>query len=122
MSYHLFLDDIRTAPYEHWITVRSYEEFCEYITENGVPAGISFDHDLGGEGRYAKTGYDCAKWLVKQDMNDKIDIAGMKWSVHSANPVGATNIRKYLTNYFEKKGEKDDSISEGAESLSEEIP
>jgi len=106
MSYHLFLDDIRESPYEHWVTVRSYEEFCDYITEHGVPLGISFDHDLGGTGRYSKTGYDCAKWLVKQDMDKKLDITDLTWCVHSANPVGATNIRKYLSKYFEKKNEE----------------
>lgn len=103
MSYNLFLDDIRDAPYETWITVRSYDEFCLYITEHGVPLGISFDHDLGGK----KTGYDCAKWLVKQDMDKKLDITTMKWSVHSANPVGASNIRKYLKNYLETKNNEE---------------
>lgn len=106
MSYNLFLDDIRSAPYEEWITVRSFEEFCEYITEHGVPLSISFDHDLGGSGKNSKTGYDCAKWLVKQDMDKKIDISELVWSVHSMNTVGSLNIKKYLTNYLEKKKEK----------------
>jgi hypothetical protein len=103
MSYNLFLDDVRKAPYETWITVSSYIEFCEYITEHGVPLGISFDHDLGGKGRNPKTGYDCVKWLVGEDLDGRLSIEGMEWSVHSMNPVGARNIRKYLTNYIEAK-------------------
>ena len=58
---YLFLDDVRqvmdTFHYtkhpvyteDNWDVVRNYNEFCNYIQDNGVPALISFDHDLGGE-------------------------------------------------------------------------
>ena len=59
MSYNLFLDDIR-HPYDCisympspgiyskylWKTVRNYDEFVSFITQNGLPDLISFDHDL----------------------------------------------------------------------------
>jgi hypothetical protein len=103
----LFLDDIRPAPDSSWAVVRSYETFCDYIRENGVPDFISFDHDLAdehypwndpgfAEGKldYAnyreKTGYDCVKWLLDNGYKLK------EWRVHSMNAVGATNIRNLI--------------------------
>ena len=56
----LYLDDLRPIP-EGFDGVRSFEEFVGYVTANGLPDYISFDHDLGEE----KSGYDCAKWLVE---------------------------------------------------------
>ena len=58
---YLFLDDVRqvmdTFHYtkhpvyteDNWDVVRNYNEFCNYIQDNGVPALISFDHDLADE-------------------------------------------------------------------------
>ena len=55
----LFLDDIRMPKdvYEYikndiylslnWDMVRTYNDFVQYITDNGLPNIISFDHDLG---------------------------------------------------------------------------
>ena len=55
----LWLDDVRN-PFEndwlnfspigknvevHW--VKSYDEFIKWITDNGVPDAVCFDHDLG---------------------------------------------------------------------------
>ena len=93
----IWLDDIRDpfGDYSEWVQkyapdfdgviiwVKSYCEFTQWITDNGLPYKISFDHDLADE-HYApkehwdekyndwassqnfveKTGYDCAKWLV----------------------------------------------------------
>ncbi|GAB3824380.1 cyclic-phosphate processing receiver domain-containing protein [Hymenobacter jeollabukensis] len=39
------------------------------------------------------SGYDCAKWLVEQELLVE------RFNVHSANPVGAANIRGLLENY-----------------------
>jgi hypothetical protein len=58
-TYNLFLDDIR-HPYDciiymsspgiyskyDWETVRNHDEFVAFITKNGLPDLISFDHDL----------------------------------------------------------------------------
>lgn len=50
----LFLDDVRTvsmvypnASDDEFDVVRSYQEFVEYIMDNGLPDYISFDNDLG---------------------------------------------------------------------------
>lgn len=100
--------------------VRSYEEFVEWINKFGLPDVVSFDHDLSDQhyapqeywGDYEKskayqeaqtytekTGADCAKFLIQFCMDNNRDLP--VWYVHSANPVGADNIRAWLTN-FEK--------------------
>ena len=89
---NLYLDDLRPIP-EGFDGVRSFDEFVSYITENGLPDYISFDHDLG-EG---KSGYDCAKWLVDYCLDHKLDMPG--FSVHSQNPVGRENIEGLLVSY-----------------------
>lgn len=99
--YKLYLDDIRTPRGSGWLVVRSFEEFVATIERLGVPAEISFDHDLGwDEARNCerKSGYDCAKWLVEQELLVE------HFNVHSANPVGAENIRALLGNYARFRG------------------
>lgn len=106
--YKLYLDDIRTPNSSEWVIVRSYGEFVDTITRLGMPTEISFDHDLAdihcsnskeSFSYHEKTGMDCAKWLCEYCMDNSLPLP--KWNVHSANPVGADNIRHYLTN-FEK--------------------
>lgn len=119
MKQILWLDDIRNpfinlekkVPTEDGslVWVRSYDEFTYWITTYGLPDIISFDHDLADE-HYdynkersdndlyiEKTGMDCAKWLVSYCMlhNQPMPIT----YVHSANPVGADNIRYLINNY-----------------------
>jgi len=117
----LFLDDTRHAPDFTWDVVRSYDEFVAYITKNGMPDIISFDHDLAFEHypfndssfgyceppreipyhRYTeKTGYDCAKWLCENGLKPK------QWLVHSMNPTGKANIIQLLSNPRNFNGEK----------------
>ena len=123
----LFLDDIRNPKdgiglvpsnlnqfyWENdWDIVRSYDEFVSYITKNGLPDFISFDHDLADE-HYVhymelqkrhlegslpteKTGFECAKWLVDFCLDNGFQIPNT--IVHSANPVGKKNIETYLLN------------------------
>lgn len=79
---------------ENLIWVKSYDEFINQIKENGLPDGICFDHDLGDQ---EKTGYDCAKWLVKYCLERYLPLP--KWNIQSANPVGKENIRSLLQNY-----------------------
>ena len=126
MYYNLFLDDIRQVrdcnswielPLVSWIIVRSYKEFTDYITKNGLPLRISYDHDLGDDsygvnweeaerdGNYTKlnaslkekSGYDCAKWLVNYCLDNNLEIP--EYYVHSLNPVGKLNIESLLENF-----------------------
>jgi len=120
--YKLYLDDIREPKqsYRHmqdtiylqtdWVVVRTYQEFCDVPRERGLPLLVSFDHDLGDKA-YAsvgmsaedmknlgeKTGYDCAKFLCEYCMDSSQPLP--PYLVHSWNPVGADNIRKYLESF-----------------------
>jgi hypothetical protein len=125
----LWLDDVRN-PFENdgeWlifapiranevIWVKNYDEFVGWITDNGLPDGIAFDHDLADE-HYApeahwdenyqdwansqnfkeKTGMDCAKWLVEYCIDN--DTLLPLFSSQSANPPGRENIIRLLTNF-----------------------
>lgn len=102
MSYKLFLDDERMPvnPAE-WIIVRSFEEACKYVIDNGFPYYVSFDHDLGTD----KTGYDFAKFLIECDLNKNWldNCPNFDYFVHSQNPVGKSNIVNLLDNYLKKR-------------------
>lgn len=118
----IYLDDIRFPHMgNHWIILRSYNDFVDWIQKNGLPDEISFDHDLASEhyddyladenwfktkeeiielmydSYTEKTGYDAARWLC--DYCEKSGKPLPKCYVHSANPVGAENILKYINNY-----------------------
>jgi hypothetical protein len=116
MTHYIYLDDVRTPVDPKWIVVRSYEEFINKINELGFEniKVVSLDHDLGPESMNyffehtsktgivdynkfnEKTGYDCAKWLVENWLNGKPTFEVL---VHSANPIGSTNIMGYINNY-----------------------
>jgi len=109
----LWLDDSRDPFEDDWLNfspigkdvivkwVKSYNEFVDWITFNGLPEGICFDHDLGDvneKNKFEKTGYDCAKWLVDYcEINNK---SIPPYSIQSANTVGKENIDKYFKNYI----------------------
>ena len=108
MSYLLFLDDVREPNWVYpsedtsqWIVCRSFDEAVAVMEDLGCPRRISFDHDLGED---TPTGYDLAHWLVNRDMDAPFFPQEMIVQVHSANVVGAENIRTLLTNYLQQKG------------------
>ena len=116
-----FIDEEKRVPIgnDKWNInwVLNYEQFVQWIEIYGLPDAISFDHDLAdehytpeyfwddyeeskkfqewrGKTYQEKTGMDCAKWLVDYCMDNKVELP--KFYVHSANPVGADNIRGLL--------------------------
>lgn len=123
----LWLDDCRDPNTDDWLVfspigrtvdvhwVKSYAEFVNWITQNGLPEGICFDHDLGKEfeinllkkgaskklarqlKQEEKTGYDAAKWLVDYCMQHSLNLP--LYNIQSANPVGKENISSYLENF-----------------------
>ena len=130
----LWLDDLRNPNLGDWLLqyapeyvydggdivwVKNYNDFVDWITKNGLPDMVSFDHDLGEDiamdlvskgvnkkkarlqKRESMSGYDAAKWLVNYSIDNDIDLPMFR--VHSANPVGAENIRKLLTNYIKSR-------------------
>lgn len=131
MKRALYLDDVRTPTtplpgYEPWEVVRNYDEFVAWITANGIPDMISFDHDLAEEHMndyyeqvaqqgfqhpsydlfQEKTGLNCADWLITycQDNN----VPPKKCCVHSHNPVGAANIQSLINGYKKHIGHEQD--------------
>ncbi len=114
IKHWLVFSPVRGTYEVHW--VKDYKEFTDWITENGLPTGICFDHDLSdfqalqsghpelmddvSWPETEKTGMDCAKWLTDycMDNNEELPL----WNIQSANPVGAKNIRSWLTQ-FEKE-------------------
>jgi len=122
MKQYIYLDDVRTPAQgvgddnQPWVVVRSYDEFVEKVNKIGLDniQAISLDHDLGDtavsewknnvyhnykldyDNITEKTGYDCAKWLVEQWMDDKPVVTVM---THSANAIGSANIMGYINNY-----------------------
>lgn len=100
MTYKLFLDDIRNPPDESWIIARNYEEGVKIVKELGLPKEVSFDHDLGMSD---KTGKDFANFLIQYDLDNNVMSDDFQFNVHSANPVGAANIRSIMSGYLEFK-------------------
>lgn len=116
MSYNLFLDDERQSKClgdtRAWETVRSYNAFKEIILKRGLPAFISFDHDLAGQQYVSteeqwregiiysdplwkeQTGYHCALWLMDYCRERGLPLPA--YQVHSMNPVGRINIKQLL--------------------------
>jgi hypothetical protein len=113
------LDNLRYKK-EDWEIVRNYDQFVAWITENGLPDLVSFDHDLA-EAHYhesmykggkvymkyletvsEKTGAHCAQWLIDYCIDNKKLLP--EFMVHSMNPVGRENIISLLTNFKQHYG------------------
>lgn len=107
MTYRLFLDDMRDMPPGEWLVARSYGDFVQCVTEYGVPAFVSFDHDLADEhyahcenpipySEYSQpTGRDCALWLAEHCA--ALGVPLPDFTCHSMNPAGRHNIEKIMT-------------------------
>lgn len=102
----LWLDDCRDPMQDDWLNfspigknvmviwVKNYDEFINYIKENGIPDAICFDHDLGEN---SLSGYECAKFLVQYCIENNLDICA--YNIQSANPVGRDYIKSILDNW-----------------------
>ena len=107
----LYLDDVRCPKTEGWDIVRTYDDFVSWITKNGLPDEVSFDHDLA-EIHYdiktytesfkyeEKTGYDAAKWMCDYCWTNGLPLP--EFNCHSANPVGRENILAVLNSHKER--------------------
>lgn len=122
----LWLDDIRNPQEGTWLAdfsplatpfetiwVKSYGEFTQWITENGLPDAICFDHDLGDDFALRENaeftdwynldesreynGMDCAKWLIDYCIDNDSNLP--EYTIQSANPVGKENIDGILISY-----------------------
>ena len=136
---NLFLDDMRLPkeatlwgdnpvvslleksgiPNGNWDIVRSYDEFVDYIKNNGIPDVVSFDNDLwdvqnevmtnptseklikqfqmiGWQEFDIKTGAHCAEYLVKACKAHNKPIP--TYYIHSANSAARPIIKEILEN------------------------
>lgn len=93
----LWIDDIREAP-EGFKWIKSVNEFIDYCFANGV-GGITLfdtDHDAGD---YQKDGGDYIRCF---DYLEACGCEDITVHIHSANPVGANNIRRIITRNKDK--------------------
>ena len=129
MKYNIFLDDERhpknvnwvELPLVEWTIIRNYEQFTRHISTFGIPARVTFDHDLADEHypwtpenqeayknsntslvipyeRYKeKTGYECARWLISYCMDRGETFP--EYYVHTMNPIGKKNIISLIESY-----------------------
>lgn len=125
MRYKLYLDDLRYPNNDpDWRIARNYHDAVWMVKNYGLPYHVSFDHDLAME-HYALdsdygqldefmdakpsgtprefTGYDFAKWFCQWVMDNDVDLSDFTFHVHSANPVGAQNIRMYMANFLKDR-------------------
>lgn len=115
----LWLDDVRNPMDSRWkeyvnfegidqvVWVKNYREFTEYISKNGIPYSVSFDHDLEPS-QYivyssnkdikasGKNGLDCAKWMIEYCIEYSIEIP--IYSCHSFGKEKKKSILNYLDN------------------------
>lgn len=119
-NYGLILDDTRTIDeslqisclsipcfgLHDWKLAKDCDEFKALIELFGLPAFVSFDHDLGLDKAKTlesglivanwseETGLTAAKWLVEYCFEQSLPFP--EYRVHSANPVGKENILGYI--------------------------
>ena len=81
-----------------------FDKIIESCVSYGITIDyISFDHDLGND---SEDGYVITKRLVDLELSGfKLLSDNFTFNVHSANPVGSTNIESYLDNYLKYKRE-----------------
>ena len=128
MAYNLYLDDCRKPKISFgdtkhnnylldWVIVKSYDEFITYVTNNGVPDMVSFDHDLAHEhyehqnvdlqaiyGTFKEmTGFHCAQWLIYYCIDNNLNLPEIVM-IHSMSTVGAKNIKSLFTTYYKVNG------------------
>lgn len=123
----IYLDDVRTPIESDWIVVRNYDDFVAKVNEIGLEniETISLDHDLDpsamiewSKNTFAtytinydnikeKTGFDCAKWLIKrwEEGNPVVKVV-----IHSANAIGSANMMGVINHYKHTKRLPQDCI------------
>ncbi|WP_429626757.1 cyclic-phosphate processing receiver domain-containing protein [Sphingobacterium sp. HSC-15S19] len=81
--------------------IRNYQDFVTYISENGIPSIISFDHDLGInlDNTEAESGYDPVKYIVNLIIEQEHRVLPQVLC-RSQNPLGKTNILSCWNNFI----------------------
>lgn len=88
---HVWLDDLRPIRPGYNVLAKTADEAIALLKTGNVES-ISLDHDLGPP--EAGTGYDVAQWIEQAAFHKSIK--PLNWNIHSANPVGAQNMKHAL--------------------------
>lgn len=114
----IYLDDVRIPTQDEWLVLKNYEEFVKLIETHKLEniELISLDHDLGDSAMVEyynnvkdnytldynnieeKTGFDCCKFLVNYSLDNDTPLPLVY--IHSANPIGSSNMMGYINNYL----------------------
>ncbi len=97
----VWLDDIRPMPSEFNFHVHKADDAINKLKTNSVIL-MSLDHDLGDSD--TKTGYDVAKFIEESAFDGSLNPLEIR--IHSANPVGANNIKMCINNAYKFWGLK----------------
>jgi hypothetical protein len=108
MTWKLFIDDERwpkegTGP---WTICRCSYDAIEMIKELGMPEEIAFDHDLGlavdeNDNEYFDTTMKLIHWIIDEHYDNGLVIpSNFTFTVHSANPIGAQNIKELMNGFL----------------------
>lgn len=89
----IWLDDIRPMPPEFNFWAKTADQAISAL-KLGTVTEISLDHDLGDGDN--GTGYEVAAWIEESAYFGTLPI--LKWSIHSANPIGRLKMISALTN------------------------
>lgn len=99
----VWLDDVRPMPSGFDIHCRTAKE-ARAALASGKVTFISFDHDLGDSSPNEETGYSVGQSISLMAYFGTLP--RLDWAIHSANPVGAANIRFTMAN-AEKAWDRD---------------
>jgi hypothetical protein len=101
LTYYMPKEEIVPYLITNWTVIRNYQDFVDYISKNGIPSIISFDHDLGlnVDSTEAESGYDAVKYIVDFILEQEHPVLPQVLS-HSQNLVGKTNILSYWHNFI----------------------
>jgi len=100
----LWVDDIRPKPDDFDLHAKTTDAAVELLSSKNITE-ISLDHDLGDE-TVVGSGYRIAIWIEHAAYRNQIP--RLKWSLHTANPVGkkkmeaALDTADYHWDYHEK--------------------
>ena len=81
----------RHPPSNEWFGFKSPKKVI-YLIKIGIVDEISFDHDLGNH--VIGNGYTVAKFIEREAFHGRCK--RIKWSIHSANPIGRENIKRAM--------------------------
>lgn len=90
-KFKIWIDDVRPAPYGYK-AVQSVNQFIDFAQKAGIDniVVVDIDHDAGD---FQKDGGDYIKILDWLELNNA---ENLNVRIHSANPVGAANMRRII--------------------------